>query len=1427
MATINIVGTGGIIEGNLGTANVNVNLDKALKFDGTNDYINCGTDTDYDITADLCIAAWIKNDNSTTTSGSSEMILTKYAGTNGERCYRIYVQGTTLKFSCAGTGGTSADTYTLQYSMADILDKWNHVAGVFDQGHMYIYVNGKQKAYYDHTAEPAINVQNSRAVEIGSYEGGNNTWQGHIADVRIYNDHLLTGGAGTATSTSTHIELLASKINTDKTLGAGTTNLKGYWKLNYETATGGTAGDGGNGFVPDESGTVNQGTLTNFPTTPAYWDYDAFSVNVQDNGTTTDGNFTVTQGKVECLSMNCVKLDGSGDYVDTGTPLKSEIQTGFSISGWIKPDDGMSGTNQAIFGIYHNSNHQVLLYLDSGGGKLSARMNVDGSALVYAVEDSASFVNGANPWTHVALTVEKVDSSNATQRLYVNGVKRTLNSSNNGLMSSVDLADYLSGISEGDAKHLLLGIVATDSSREWEFAGKIRDVRFNDNVLTDNQVASLYSNTYPVTPDHWYKLDVVGQTTISDEGTGTASNASMHGNSTGFHVSDNTHTLNLDDRFTIETNGSFSAPRGVLEFSGNLDINCTNVDTTSAGNQFIHNNGKFTAKDAVDAFVAPNNATFFNFNLETTSGHDIDLRESITILGTLDLTGSSDNFVVDAANAAGNITMTMGDADNQAIIESNTADTLRFNPHATREILITGGSSLKPCRVTGQDWKWDNGAAGAAGIKLANMKFEVAVDTDTGTGNAVKIILTGDCEFDAVTVSSGDTLDLNSQRAEFGGNFSLTGTLSDTGNAGIAIFKGTYTRSGTKADLNTGTVFMIEGAGSSDYHDPVPDKFFVNAGSGTVTLGNPLEVAGSGTADVILGSGTLNANNQNITGRDDITIATGGTYTAGSGTITCKGDFTTSGGLIGKSAADFICHDDGTTNGNYINCGGATDSDSWSNITVECWVNLDHTGRQGGETTFYSHGSNAVPKFGLSGGVMRFYAGSSSKALNGNTTLTTGKWYHCAMSYNNSTGLLNLYLDGKLDGSATIDTGCITADVGVSCIGAQSTGNRHMDGRMGRISVWNHALTQTELRAMMFYDYDALEADNTNFPDATRNDCVFFYQFDEGTGDTIADKATNSTIGGQNDGAWQTHNGQGAAWAGAGTFTEGTSTLVFTGSGKTWTMGSYLGVGTQINNMTVNAPLTLKSIDNGYGAVYMTTAGTFTLGASGTLTSTDAETLYFSTAGSTIDVSANTDGLYALEALRFRHSSGNINLPELTTKSVKCEVSGGTVTSTGDLTLTTELEVNNTTTFNANGNTIACKLVDVNGGILDLRNSTLDFNQTATGDEFNLHSSSTLTTGNTTITGNTSSNTPAYLSYGGNFEVVGDVSNLELQSNADLTVIGAVTNCTFQSGVTNANIRQWHHTLDTQQLLDADEKGDDDLRLTKPALDNANELQTG
>ena len=42
--TVNIVGTGGILEGDLDDANVNVNLDYAYNFDGSDDFLtesNC------------------------------------------------------------------------------------------------------------------------------------------------------------------------------------------------------------------------------------------------------------------------------------------------------------------------------------------------------------------------------------------------------------------------------------------------------------------------------------------------------------------------------------------------------------------------------------------------------------------------------------------------------------------------------------------------------------------------------------------------------------------------------------------------------------------------------------------------------------------------------------------------------------------------------------------------------------------------------------------------------------------------------------------------------------------------------------------------------------------------------------------------------------------------------------------------------------------------------------------------------------------------------------------------------------------------------------------------------------------------------------------------------------------------------------------
>ena len=129
---------------------------------------------------------------------------------------------------------------------------------------------------------------------------------------------------------------------------------------------------------------------------------------------------------------------------------------------------------------------------------------------------------------------------------------------------------------------------------------------------------------------------------------------------------------------------------------------------------------------------------------------------------------------------------------------------------------------------------------------------------------------------------------------------------------------------------------------------------------------------------------------------------------------------------------------------------------------------------------------------------------------------------------------------------------------------------------------------------------------------------------------------------------------------------------------------------------------------------------------------------------------------------------------------------------------------------------------------MDLRNST--YLGTTVGDLnrfdfYHANSTTSLLTGNTTITGTTSPLTQGFFPSGANLEIVGDLSNMQIRDEGDITVVGSVVNCTLEDD--KCNIRQFIHTLDTQQLLDADEGGDDDLKLPRPSLDNALELQTG
>ena len=74
---------------------------------------------------------------------------------------------------------------------------------------------------------------------------------------------------------------------------------------------------------------------------------------------------------------------------------------------------------------------------------------------------------------------------------------------------------------------------------------------------------------------------------------------------------------------------------------------------------------------------------------------------------------------------------------------------------------LYAASELKPINITGSvtdPINWDNVDSVTRDTYIYIKGINYQKDTTTG-GNGARIVLDGDCEFDAVTVSSGDTLD--------------------------------------------------------------------------------------------------------------------------------------------------------------------------------------------------------------------------------------------------------------------------------------------------------------------------------------------------------------------------------------------------------------------------------------------------------------------------------------------------------------------------------------------------------------------------------------------------------------------------------------------------------------------------------------------
>ena len=228
---------------------------------------------------------------------------------------------------------------------------------------------------------------------------------------------------------------------------------------------------------------------------------------------------------------------------------------------------------------------------------------------------------------------------------------------------------------------------------------------------------------------------------------------------------------------------------------------------------------------------------------------------------------------------------------------------------------------------------------------------------------------------------------------------------------------------------------------------------------------------------------------------------------------------------------------------------------NFPNFTFEAWINLSSTSGgltilskgdgTDGSTTNYIFNVGA----GSSNARLGLFAGGSWYSVN--TSLTTGKWYHAAVTVSGTT--VTFYLNGISDGIATLSGAIYTGGTYAMKIGEQGStcSCNRMNGKLDEIRTWNTARTSTEIKLNLI---------NRNLSNSAAG-LVAYYRFNEGSLTNAANACTNTT---GIDGTLT----NGPVWA-ASPVQFATNTLHFNGSSNYIQLNNRISIGS--SNFTLEA----------------------------------------------------------------------------------------------------------------------------------------------------------------------------------------------------------------------------------------------------------------
>ena len=155
---------------------------KALNFnEGTTNYINCGSASEFNLVDKFTIEAWTKKK-----PNDDGYILIKNTNDDSFRYYSFYTQGTQnrIYFHYVTAGGGQSELW----SSVDIDDdQWHHVVLVADYPNAKLYVDSESKG--NQTMNGNM-ISGAADLWIGNRHPDNYRFNGIIDEVRIYNQAL-------------------------------------------------------------------------------------------------------------------------------------------------------------------------------------------------------------------------------------------------------------------------------------------------------------------------------------------------------------------------------------------------------------------------------------------------------------------------------------------------------------------------------------------------------------------------------------------------------------------------------------------------------------------------------------------------------------------------------------------------------------------------------------------------------------------------------------------------------------------------------------------------------------------------------------------------------------------------------------------------------------------------------------------------------------------------------------------------------------------------------------------------------------------------------------------------------------------------------------------------------------------------------------